>query len=132
MTKSLIPTPRCLAGYGPNQPRYTAKTVDLDSAKADTTFSANVFLQYCKYSLVDNPRGGFNVGWPTGVCFGTVTVIVFVARLLPEHLRSCKPEGVTNEQAVRVVIAYVEARPERMHEDMRSLAIEAFHHAWPC
>jgi hypothetical protein len=33
---------------------------------------------------------------------------------------------------VRVAVAYIERRPQRMHEDFRMLAVEAFHEAWPC
>jgi hypothetical protein len=42
------------------------------------------------------------------------------------------PDGVTTGQEVRVVIAYIDARPARMHEDFRSLALEALRAAWPC
>jgi hypothetical protein len=31
-----------------------------------------------------------------------------------------------------VVLAYIQRRPQRMHEDFQDLAIEAFHEAWPC
>jgi hypothetical protein len=39
---------------------------------------------------------------------------------------------VTNDQAVAVVIKYIEARPERMHEPFGMLALEALTAAWPC
>jgi hypothetical protein len=42
------------------------------------------------------------------------------------------PDKVTLSQEVRVVIAYIEARPARMHEDFDSLAHEALQAAWPC
>src|SRR6266550_2415689 len=42
------------------------------------------------------------------------------------------PRDVTYEQMVRVVIRYIEARPNRMHEPFRSLALEAIVGAWPC
>jgi Rap1a immunity proteins len=42
------------------------------------------------------------------------------------------PKGVTIEQMIRVIIAHIEARPARMHEDFRVLAIGALHTAWPC
>jgi hypothetical protein len=35
------------------------------------------------------------------------------------------PEGATPEQGVRVVIKYIEARPERMQEPFGKLALEA-------
>jgi len=44
----------------------------------------------------------------------------------------CQPEGVTPRQAVAVIIKYIEARPERMHERFGDLAIEALTAAWPC
>jgi hypothetical protein len=94
--------------------------------------SANYLLQYCKYSLVDRPLGGYNVGFGAGVCMGMVDAAGFFTRALPSDLKSCRPQGVTREQLVRVVVAYVEARPERMHEDLLGLTIEAFRNAWPC
>jgi hypothetical protein len=33
---------------------------------------------------------------------------------------------------VRVVIAYIEARPSRMHENFDLLALEALRTTWPC
>jgi hypothetical protein len=38
----------------------------------------------------------------------------------------------TLEQKIRVVVAYIEARPNRMHENFNFLAIEALRDAWPC
>jgi hypothetical protein len=51
---------------------------------------------------------------------------------LPPDTSSCRPQGVTIGQMVGVVVGYIERRPERMHEDFRGLAIEAWHEAWPC
>ena len=39
---------------------------------------------------------------------------------------------MTTNQAIAVVVKYIEARPERMHEDFRALALEALTAAWPC
>jgi Rap1a immunity proteins len=39
---------------------------------------------------------------------------------------------LTNNQAVAVVIKYIEARPEMMHEQFGDLAFEALTAAWPC
>jgi len=44
----------------------------------------------------------------------------------------CKPERATLGQSVRVVIKYIEARPERMDEYFGLLAVEAMRAAWPC
>ena len=42
------------------------------------------------------------------------------------------PPGVTNSQKIKVVIAYIEARPARLHESFVDLALEALRAAWPC
>jgi hypothetical protein len=39
---------------------------------------------------------------------------------------------VTLAEKARVAVTYVEARPERMSEDFRVLAVEAMQKAWPC
>jgi len=39
---------------------------------------------------------------------------------------------VTTVQSVAVVVKYIEARPERMHELFGVLALEALTAAWPC
>ena len=45
---------------------------------------------------------------------------------------TCPPKEVTGDQVVAVVVKYIEARPERMHEQFGALAIEALTEAWPC
>jgi hypothetical protein len=42
------------------------------------------------------------------------------------------PTGWRDNQGTQVIIAYIEARPQRMHEDFRVLAVEAMQKAWPC
>jgi Ssp1 endopeptidase immunity protein Rap1a len=44
----------------------------------------------------------------------------------------CPPPGAIIKQRIQVIIAYIEARPQRMHEDLRVLAVEAMQKAWPC
>jgi hypothetical protein len=44
----------------------------------------------------------------------------------------CTPPNVTRGQAVRVVVKYIDDRPQRLHEDFRELALEALRAAWPC
>jgi hypothetical protein len=60
-----------------------------------------------------------------GVCVGIIEGIGYVSGSLPPGLRSCLPEGVTQEQTVGVILSYIKRRPEWMHEDFRELAIEA-------
>ena len=59
---------------------------------------------------------------------------VLISNILNEHSWSCieYPKGSTVNQGLRVVVRYIEARPQRMHESFAFLAIEALHNAWPC
>ena len=89
------------------------------------TESANFMLPHCKrVLLVERGKGTFT----EGRCAGSIISLVTFERILG----FCSPESVTNEQVMRVVVAYIEARPARMHEDYRNLALEALREAWPC
>ena len=67
----------------------------------------------------------------SGYCLGLVDGIVY-----GETGRDtfCIPSGagVTLGQEVRVIVAYIDARPARLHHDLRLLALEALIDAWPC
>jgi len=65
-------------------------------------------------------------------CSGVVHALAYVAKVLPPEHQSCAPPTSDARQLARVVVRYIEARPERMHEDFRVLTLEAFHNAWPC
>jgi hypothetical protein len=88
-----------------------------------SALSANNWLPLCKGYLAggDNKRDLMSQGY----CAGAVYGIAFegCARV---------PNDVTLEQMVRVVVRYVEARPQRMHEPFVLLAHEALIDAWPC
>jgi hypothetical protein len=44
----------------------------------------------------------------------------------------CPPDGTTVGHAVRVIVTYIDQRPERMREQFEALALEALQQAWPC
>ena len=44
----------------------------------------------------------------------------------------CPPEVTNNLDRVRVIAAYIEARPERMKDGFGLMANEAMAKAWPC
>jgi hypothetical protein len=52
--------------------------------------------------------------------------------LSESHLGFCPPVGANQGQAIRVVIAYIDQRPARMHEPFVALALEALRASWPC
>jgi hypothetical protein len=88
--------------------------------------SANFLLPYCKVGVGDTKTADV---FMAGRCMGLIEGITFMAGATD----FCPPTNeVTYNQSTLVVIAYIEARPQRMHEDFRLLAIEGLKNAWPC
>lgn len=94
-------------------------------AQADQE-STNFLLPYCKEFVESNAPMPSTVDaqWQ-GFCAGMVVGISSVDTV-------CRPGGLTTSQMVGVVIAYIEARPARMHEHFMELTREALQAAWPC
>src|SRR5258708_37795564 len=114
---------------------------------AEAPNSANHVLRDCREAItlenVANPVRMF----AQGICTGTLRGISFTGALVLASLRNfplpendwrrqwlciAEPPGVTNIYRVQIVVAYIEARPARMHEDFQLLALEALRTAWPC
>jgi Rap1a immunity proteins len=118
------------------------------AALAEEDFeSANYTMPGCRnfgdHKLPDeNFREGFCVGIVHGLIYSGIRVKTFLerdsdstGRLLGTLRRSeciAAPDEATLGQQVGVVVSYIEARPERMHESFRQLALEALRTAWPC
>jgi hypothetical protein len=115
-----------------------ALTVITTATAADTD-SANYMLPACKEFMSDTPSASFEAG----MCAGTVVTIAHMAmnsdlavtafsgegqiQAIKNHWRCADiPGEVTRGQLVRVVIQYIEARPKRMHEPFRSLALRQY------
>jgi hypothetical protein len=98
----------------------------MPASAADNKGSANSYMPGCRGFIADN--------WATGDAYQRGQCIGFIAGLIYEASGTdlCLPSGVTHEQGVRVVIAYIEGRPQRMHESFGQLAREALTAAWPC
>jgi hypothetical protein len=62
----------------------------------------------------------------SGLCMGLVAGAHYVDE------KSCAPEDTTPSQLMRVVLAYIEVRPQRMNDEFMQLVIEALRSAWPC
>ena len=64
-----------------------------------------------------------------GFCVGIINGISYTG--VPSGL--CVPVGVTAQQAVGVVVQYIDGQAiTRTDEDFRLLALEALHAVWPC
>ena len=86
--------------------------------------SANYVMKGCRAFLAKANRDAFL----RGVCAGTVHAIAGIAW----DSELCMPTAVTVEQEIQVVVAYIDARPDRLHQDFRNLTLEALKEAWPC
>jgi hypothetical protein len=102
-------------------------TVASPSAAEDIS-SANSRMPGCRDFVNRGNQTSLNDAFDQGFCAGTVGGIAFTKRSPCLDI----PDGVTLGQEVRVVISYIEARPARMHELFRGLALEALQAAWPC
>jgi Ssp1 endopeptidase immunity protein Rap1a len=73
-----------------------------------------------------------------GICIGMVTALSRTAFSLEPlgvgAMGICMPSSgaVTADQQMRIIVAYIDARPNRLHEDFNKLAWEALIDAWPC
>jgi hypothetical protein len=67
-----------------------------------------------------------------GECGGIVKTLIYFSETLPPKVRFCMPREVTNGGAVRVIVAFMNANPSRLHEDFKKIAVESLNKAWPC
>jgi hypothetical protein len=115
----------CLAGVGLLLALMSGDAV----AQQQNMDSGNYMLPHCKRFGEPPGRGS---PFMEGVCTGSILSLAFVGPSLTSTLRFCPPQQATKNQIIRVVVAYIEARPARMHEDFRDLARDALRAAWPC
>ena len=96
-----------------------------------TNTNADAWFSGCK-AFADGQSRTSEIYALGSFCSGVVHGLAGVSKLLPPEWQSCVPANSTAQQLAQVVVRYVEARPQRMHEDLRLLALDAFRDAWPC
>jgi len=84
-------------------------------------YSATYVMPGCRAFMKGATLNNFKQGW----CGGLITG-------LAQMHRRCMPLQLTQRQLARGIVQYIDARPARMHEDFRNLAVEAMQAAWPC
>ena len=101
----------------------------ISDQKIGQFLSAAYILDACK----EAPKSGPG---ERGRCEGQIEMLYILALLGPRYLgeasRFCPPDGASVDQVKRVVIKYIEERPERLHEPFFVLALESLRKAWPC
>ncbi len=109
-----------------------ASVGDAAAQPATDDNSANAVYAGCKAFSQGQVRDA-QTAMAANFCSGIVNALSGIGPYLklPEW-QSCVPPSSTGAQTARVVVKFLEEHPERMHEDLRTLALEAFHQAWPC
>jgi Rap1a immunity proteins len=110
--------------------------------------SANYLLPACRAFV--EPKELANVDpMDMALCLGTVLGLAHVAkysvvssaafsgpgksRAMKEHWRCVDiPSDASQAELMHAVVGYIEARPKRLHESFRTLALEGLFDAWPC
>jgi hypothetical protein len=91
--------------------------------------STNDLMPGCWVFLAPSTGPDLSLVFKAALCAGKVEGIFETAESV--HL-VCPPPGVITDQAMRVIVQFVDARPARMHESFNLLALEALIAAWPC
>jgi hypothetical protein len=98
-------------------------------ASAQASPSANFIIEHCRETSTDPDRTTNLMG---AFCMGQVTGLYDAGSFMVSSMRFCAPKGSTRHQAMRVVLAFLDANPHRLHEPFSALALEAMRKAWPC
>jgi hypothetical protein len=112
----------------------TALSVTAAEAAEDPSpsYSANTMLPYCKALISEGVQATNAVA--ASYCGGMLAMLSYLAPSLgPDYSWMCMriPKSATIAQIARVVVRYIEARPERMHESFFQLTVEAGHSTRP-
>jgi hypothetical protein len=119
-------------------------TITAAPAAEEDMNSANFIVPGCRAFMDQKPQDDLlRQGLCTGIVRGIAAMGTFMnfsldLHPLPENdyrrrgLCMDAPDEITLGQELRVVVAYIEARPERMHESFEWLALQALRTAWPC
>ena len=108
--------------------------LSIATANAEQDWSANAMLPGCKTLISEEfRRGGGRLSavefYEAGQCAGMLYV---VGNTLDPGQCIVIPDGAhTVNQLARVIVRYIEARPQEMHRSFLALAWEALHEAWP-
>lgn len=99
----------------------------------EDTLSANYYLEACRlYANNVRPQPGVDQ-FKMPLCAGVLLTLAWAApQLGSSQLQACPPSAATKGQVAKVVVAYLDQHPARLHEQFVDLALEALRHAWPC
>jgi hypothetical protein len=104
--------------------------------------TGRVILEVCQtaVAVMDNPRGIYSAdeAMNAGQCIGNINGffdfyhVGLTAGWIAGTARFCTPNGATNEQYLRIVVKYLKANPEKLHQNGTWLIYQALREAFPC
>ncbi|MGB9202746.1 MAG: Rap1a/Tai family immunity protein [Terriglobales bacterium] len=74
-------------------------------------------------------------GARAGLCVGFLDAFRQLSRMLPSPSNTrleCLPEGVGQEQFIRVILKYLDEHPEKLHLPAAQIVYDAANEAFPC
>jgi hypothetical protein len=107
----------------------------LNAQEVDKTFySGYANLAYCKGvkfspDEISNPAATYDHIFRDGYCKG---IVEGALRALRFSATTCIPSGVTQGQALLIVVTYMEKHPALLHLDLAALAADALRIAFAC
>jgi Rap1a immunity proteins len=104
------------------------------SASADEdSQSANYLIEACRIlANGSNPRTPDET-LKVGECIGVLQSLSWVGEEMADpRVQSCRPSEVTTTQLAKVVVAFLDANPDQLHQPMAGLTLLALAQAWPC
>lgn len=102
-------------------------------------FDGNALLAQCQAAVnaMDTKPAVNKIS--VGLCLGLVagvrdTMHVYnkLSTTVPEMLRACFPDKVTNEQSAQIVVDYLQDYPEKLDLSYLPLVVAALSDAYPC
>jgi hypothetical protein len=104
----------------------------LPAASQQDYGSGNFVLPHCRSAVVSKKTGSTYV---EGICIGAIDAVVALGGVHPgpsPRGAICAPDNATREQAVRVVVRYMETNPGQLQMSFVTLAFAALSQAWAC
>jgi hypothetical protein len=89
--------------------------------------SANYIMPGCRALLEPDPPKDTTTEFLSAQCGAMVRRLAYTS-----SANVCPPNAVGRDEAIRIVVKYIDDLPARLHERFFPLALEALRAAWPC
>ncbi|WP_371315581.1 Rap1a/Tai family immunity protein [Pseudomonas gingeri] len=100
------------------------------------TGDGNEFLVQCQNTIRGMDSGYYGDPLGVGTCFATVgtvvSMIAFYNSSVASNIRVCVPGNVNNGQAARIVVKFLQGRPDLLNLDRSVLTWMALSASYPC